>query len=113
MLTQKISKTVNKEEDKYLIYLGILQAISGFKTTDQEKRILSVILTEGELTKNVKNSLESFVSKARIENVISKFRKNKILMGNKPHPKFPIFKGGDINFNITLRNADRDKQTNP
>tara|TARA_R110000868_G_scaffold311513_3_gene572516 strand:+ start:690 stop:1007 length:318 start_codon:yes stop_codon:yes gene_type:complete len=105
MLTQKISKLVNKEEDKYMIYLGILQAISGFKITEQEKKILSRILESGELTKNVKEELESITSKARIDNVISKFRRTKILVGNKPNSKFLNLKGEGMTFNIVLKNA--------
>ncbi len=107
MLTQKISKIVDSQEGKYLIYLGVLQAISGFKITEQEKRILSRILEEGELTKNVKDELTSIASKARVENVISKFRRNKILIGNTPNPRFPRIKE-EITFNIVLKNATRE-----
>lgn len=105
MLTQKISKTINSDEEKYSIYFGILQAIAGFKITDQEKLILSKIMKEGELTKNVKDELKMIASKARIDNVISKFRKTKILVGNKPNSKFPKLNGKDMSFNITLKNA--------
>lgn len=104
MLTQKINKRISSEDEKYKIYLGILQAISGFKIADQEKLILSTIMKEGELTKNVKTELELLASKARIENVICKFRKNKILIGNKLNAKFPKFGEGDVVFNITLKN---------
>lgn len=105
MLTQKISKNINSQGDKYLIYLGILQAISEFKITKQEKLILSRILQGGGLTKSVKEDLKTITSIDRVENVICKFRKNKILVGDKPNSKFPIFKDGDINFSITLKNV--------
>lgn len=103
-MQQKITKKVSSQEDVYLIYIGILQAVTGLKITDQEKRVLSTILTKGELTKDVRSYLitEKVASKQRLDNIVSKLRTRKILIGDKPNPRFQNFKAEDVVFSINL-----------
>lgn len=103
-MQQKITKKVNSREDSYSIYIGILQAVTGFKITDQEKEVLSVILSRGGLTKIVREYLitQKTVSKQRLDNIISKFRSKGILNGDKPNSRFPIISDDEATFSITL-----------
>lgn len=104
MLTQKISKKVQTNQEKYMIWLGIIGTMTDFKFPEQERKILSYILSEGELTKNVRDSLHKLTTEARVGNVISKFRKEKILIGDKPNFKYPVSLEGEVKFNIILKN---------
>lgn len=98
----KINKKIGSQEEAYYVYLGILQAVSGFKIAEQEKRILAVILKNKGLTKEVRKELHAITSKARIENVIRKLRLRKMLVGNRPSDKFATITTGD-SFTITLK----------
>lgn len=88
MLKKKFTKTYNDSEEGHYIYIGVLQALTGMRITDQEKRVLAIILKEGKIDKSVKDKLSKIASKPRIENIISKFRKKKILVGDVPSDKF-------------------------
>jgi hypothetical protein len=117
MLLQKINKRVQSEEEAYSVYIGILQAVTNFKITEQEKKVLSVILKNKEITKDVKKELTKMTSKARIENILSKLRARKILIGDKPNVKFPTIRFEETTFSITLKPLDNeldnaDKQAN-
>ncbi len=101
MLKKKLTKKYNNSEEAHYIYLGILQALTGVKITDQEKRVLSIILDKGEINKDVKFKLNQISSKARIENIISKLRNKKMLVGNKPSEKF-----FNINTELTISLVD-------
>lgn len=111
MLLQKINKKVSSEEEAYYVYLGILQAVSNFKIAEQEKRILSVILKNRGITKDVRKELQTIASKARIENVIGKLREKKILIGDKPNEKFPVISMQDTTFTITLKPVNETSRT--
>lgn len=103
MLLQSINKKIATHEDAYVVYIGLLQAVTNLKITDQEKKVLSIILRNGKLTKEVKAELETITSKPRIENIISKLRAKKILVGDTPSAKFPKIKFEDTTFSITLK----------
>lgn len=102
MLTQKINKKVSSQENLYGVYLGILEAVTSLKLTKQEKEVLAVILNEGVVNKFVKHKLFKISSKARIENILSKFRHNQILIDDKPNKNFPLLKDSKITLNITI-----------
>lgn len=113
MLGPKISKKISSTEEAYSIYIGILQAVTGLKLPNQEKKVLSVILANGSLTKEVRQSLLQISTKASIENVISKLRNKKLLIGDKPNSKLPELKMDEVTFSITLKPKDvSDQQTN-
>lgn len=109
MLLQRINKRIESEEEAYAVYIGILQAISNFKITEQEKKVLCVILKNKELTKDVRSQLSTITSKARIENILSKLRAKKILVGDKPNSKFPSLNFEETTFSITLKPGNESK----
>lgn len=104
MLKKKITKSYSDSEEAHYIYIGVIQALTGVKITEQEKKVLSIILAKGELNKEVKSKLNTISSKARIENIISKLRNKKMLLGNKPSSKFFNI---DTELTISLINNDR------
>lgn len=106
MLVPKISKRIDSTEEAYAVYIGVLQAVTGFKITEQEKKVLCVILKNGELTKDVRQELTSISTKPRIENIISKLRMKKLIVGDKPNSKFPVLNFEETTFSITLKPAN-------
>jgi len=103
MLLKGINKKIKSKEEAYAVYIGILQAISNFKITDQEKKVLSIILRNGKLTKDVRAELFQIASKARVQNILSKLRAKKILIGNVPNSKFPAIDFEETSLMITLK----------
>lgn len=106
MLTQKITKKISSKQELYKAYLGVLEAMTSIRLTNQEKEVLSRIMVTGSVTKDLKKDLLVISSRARIENIISKLRSKKLLVGNEPNPRLKMKDNGKLTMVITLDAED-------
>jgi hypothetical protein len=104
MLKISLRKQIDGIEQGYYIYIGVLETISGLKLTEQEKKVFCNILKNKKIERKELNGISS---PARIENIISKLRKKKFLINDKPNPRFINI--DSENFELTLKIDGRVK----
>ena len=113
MLKINLNKRYDSKESLIYTYISILEVITKLKFDKQQKEVISVILLNGELTKDVRLQLQKISTTARIENILSILRKKKILVDNKiTESKFfnvvKDLKSDSISLNINLKHEARD-----